>query len=91
VNYDSWKLQDPDRLTPVDGEEGDVGNDLRRFLMILDSAGVGYGTRTDYDPPGTAVQVEHPDEDGGGFWVTEWAFNAAGRLTEISHYRGEPG
>ena len=68
--------------------------ELQQFLAMLTRAGVGHGTRTDYNPPGTAVQVEtdHGGGDGGGtpgFWVTEFAFDAAGNLTEVESYEGE--
>jgi hypothetical protein len=66
--------------------------ELKAFLKMLERSGVGHGIRQDYNPPGTAVLVEHPDDDNEtGFWVTDWAFDDAGNLTDISHYRGEPG
>jgi hypothetical protein len=66
--------------------------ELRQFKEMLDRIGAGYGLRSDYNPPGESVQVEHPDEDNEtGFWVTEWTFDQSGSLTSMGHYRGEPG
>lgn len=54
--------------------------ELQLFLKMLDRAGIGHGLRYDYNPPGTAVQVEHEDDDNT---TTDWWFNEAGELEEI--------
>lgn len=64
------------------------------FIAMLNRVGVGYGKRTDYDPPGESVQVEHENEttDGKGGWmVTDWQFDAEGKLTGVTLYEGEKG
>jgi hypothetical protein len=94
MDYDSWKLDTPPRLEAAEPEpEGcDVPTQLQAFLAMLDGSGVGYGTRIDHNPPGTAVQVEHPDEDNDtGFWVTDWLFDGGGNFLEVIHCRGQPG
>jgi hypothetical protein len=54
--------------------------ELQAFLNMLDRAGVGYGTRNDHNPAGTAVQVEHEDREDT---VTDWWFDAAGKLLTV--------
>lgn len=67
-------------------------SELEMFTRMLDRTGIGYGTRLDHSPPGTSVQVEHPVDDADNeWWVSEWSFDEAGQLTEVSHYQGEPG
>lgn len=66
--------------------------DLRSFLAMLDRSSVGFGQRHDYNPEGTSVQVEHPVEGSDTeFWVTDWSFDAAGKLIDVGHYKGELG
>jgi len=66
--------------------------ELQAFLAMLERVWVAHGTRPDYDPPGTAVQVEHLEDAGDDeYWVTDWAFDADGRLVDVEHYRGGPG
>lgn len=65
--------------------------ELKVFLAMLERVGIGHGTRTDYNPPGTGVLIEHPDDDGDGWWQTEWQFNDKGELVDVCHYRGEVG
>jgi len=64
-------------------------NERRTFIAMLERAGIGHGTRRDYHPDGESVQVEHPDEEGDGFHVTDWMFDAAGKLVSVEHYEGE--
>lgn len=68
-------------------------SEQQAFLAMLTRAGIGHGTRVDYNPPGLAVQVEHEDDEGSkhGFRVTEWAFDAEGKLTEVVIHEGEIG
>lgn len=63
--------------------------ELRAFLAMLRRSNLGFGTRHDYNPAGTAVMVEHPHEKDSGFHVTEWAFDADGKLTGVELYEGE--
>jgi hypothetical protein len=65
--------------------------ELQQFIAMLDRAGIGHGMRIDYDPCGTAVQVEHAHDEGDGWTVTDWQFDADGRLVDISMYPGEEG
>lgn len=53
--------------------------ELQQFIAMLTHAGIGHGTREDYDPPGTGVQVEHPSDDEL-LVVTDWWFDKDGRL-----------
>lgn len=64
--------------------------ELQQFVAMLDGAGVGYGTREDYDPPGTAVQVETGESDED-FTITEFAFDGDGKLIEVTSCPGEVG
>jgi hypothetical protein len=64
--------------------------ELQQFKAMLSRAGIGHGIRYDY--PGESVQVEHPHEDSETeFTVTDWGFNEAGRLLNVSIYPGEAG
>ena len=65
-------------------------SELKALLAMLERAGIGHGTRHDYNPAGTAVQVE-TGESEANFTVTEFAFDAAGNLTEVVSYPGEAG
>jgi hypothetical protein len=53
-------------------------SELKAFLAMLERAGIGHGTRQDYNPEGTGVQVE--DYDGT---VTDWWFDADGKLVSV--------
>lgn len=53
--------------------------ELQQFLAMLTRAGIGHGTRVDDDPPGTAVQVDHEDDQGT---ITDWWFDRDGRLVQ---------
>ena len=67
-------------------------NELKTFIAMLDRAGVGYGTRQDYSPPGESVLVEHPVEGTeSDFWVSDWSFDEDGNLIDVAHYKGEVG
>lgn len=63
-------------------------SELRQFIAMLGRAGIGHGTRTDYDPPGTSVQVECGGSDAD-FMIAEFAFDTEGRLKEVACYPGE--
>ncbi len=66
--------------------------ELKNFLKMLGNSSIGHGYREDHNPEATAVQVEHDDEDDDSvFWVTEWMFDAAGKLSGVKHSRGEVG
>ncbi len=54
--------------------------ELQRFLAMLDRAGIGHGTRQDFNPDGTAVQVEHEDDEET---ITDWRFDADGNLVDV--------
>jgi hypothetical protein len=54
--------------------------ELKAFLAMLERAGVGHGTRADFNPAGTAVQVEHEDD---AETVTDWWFDDAGNLVSV--------
>lgn len=55
--------------------EGEKVTELKAFLAMLERAGIGHGTRIDYDPPGTAVQVEHSEQ-----LTIDWWFDQYGKL-----------
>lgn len=65
-------------------------SELQAFQKMLERAGVGHGLRFDYNPPGTAVMVES-GENEMEFMVTEFGFDADGRLKEVASYPGEVG
>ncbi len=60
-------------------------SELQAFLAMLERAGIGHGTRTDHNPAGTGVQVEHEDQPDS---VTDWRFNAAGELVSVHYCEG---
>ena len=64
-------------------------SDLKAFLAMLGRAGIGHGQRYDHNPEGTGVQVEHECEDDKGWFVSDWQFDADGKLVSVSHYPGE--
>lgn len=64
--------------------------ELQQFLAMLRRAGVGHSTRRDYTPDGTAVLVE-TGEGETELMVTEFAFDAAGRLVGVECYPGDAG
>jgi len=65
-------------------------SELRQFLSMLDRAGIGYGTRHDYNPDGTAVMVESGESEED-FQITEFGFNSDGQLETVICYQGEVG
>lgn len=54
--------------------------ELQTFLQMLTRVGVGHGTRPDYNPVGTSVQVEHDDHDET---ITDWQFDATGAFIGV--------
>lgn len=61
------------------------------FIDMLERAGVGHGRRQDYNPDGESVQVEHPHAGDHGFTVSDWQFDAEGKLLRVEPYEGEEG
>ncbi len=57
-------------------------SELQSFLAMLERAGLGHGTRRDFNPDGTAVQVEHEDTEGEV--TTDWRFDARGDLISVT-------
>ena len=55
-------------------------NEKQAFLAMLERAGIGHGIRHDYNPPGTAVQVEHEDAN---LTTTDWLFDVDGKLVGV--------
>ena len=55
--------------------------ELQTFLAMLNRAGIGYGMRDDFNPPGTGVMVHHGDDDRR---ITEWWFDEAGELKDAT-------
>ena len=53
-------------------------SELQAFLAMLTRANIGHGTRQDFNPPGTGVQVEC--EFGK---ETDWRFDESGKLIEV--------
>lgn len=51
--------------------------ELQQLLKMLERAGIGHGTRQDFNPPGTGVQIEVEDE------IMDWWFDKDGKLIEI--------
>jgi hypothetical protein len=64
--------------------------ELQQFLAMLDRAGVGYGRRTDHNPTGGSVLVE-TGENETEFMVTEFGFDADGKLKAVVCYPGDVG
>lgn len=64
--------------------------ECQQFIAMLTRAGIGHGLRHDFDPNGTAVQVEIEDEEGtrSGFRIAEFGFDSEGNLREIVTYPG---
>ncbi len=67
--------------------------ELQQLLAMLTRAGIGHGTRTDWNPPGTAVQVETEalGDDIPDQTVTEFAFDELGVLQTVCVYIQEEG
>jgi hypothetical protein len=64
--------------------------ELQQFKAMLGRAGVGHGTRHDYNPPGEAVQVECDDSDDSRQWtVCEFVFGEDGKLQTAICYEGQ--
>lgn len=55
--------------------------DYQQFQAMLARAGIGHGSRIDYNPPGTAVQVEA--ESGGPPMSVDFWFDEAGTLKSV--------
>ncbi len=55
-----------------------MATELQQFIAMLVRAEIGHGTRIDYHPAGTGVQVEHDDGT-----ITDWFFDDQGLLTEV--------
>lgn len=53
-------------------------NELQAFMAMLARAGIGHGSRIDYNPPGTSVLVEHDGET-----VVDWHFDSGGKLVSV--------
>lgn len=53
--------------------------ELQQFIAMLERAGIGHGTRDDFNPAGTGVQVEHEDDEES---VAEYWFDDAGLLKQ---------
>jgi hypothetical protein len=64
--------------------------ELQQLRAMLCRTGIGHGERFDYNPPGTAVQIE-TGEDEQQFVVVEFGFDAEGRLATVTTYPGEAG
>ena len=64
-------------------------SEFQQFKAMLERSGIGHGLRTDYNPPGTAVQVETDIDDQDGFMVAEFWFDGDGALKEVTCYPGE--
>lgn len=54
--------------------------ELQLFLAMLTRAGIGHGKRHDFNPPRTAVQVEHGVEVCE---ETDWLFDESGMLKDV--------
>jgi hypothetical protein len=68
-------------------------SELQQLLAMLSRAGIGHGRRTDWSPPGESgesVQVE-TGENETEFMVTEFGFDADGKLVTVVCYPGETG
>lgn len=52
-----------------------------QFVQMLNHSGIGYGIRYDYNPSGTAVRVEHEEDELG---VSEWWFDDEGNLSSAT-------
>lgn len=63
-------------------------SEFQRLKAMLERAQIGHGLRYDHNPPGETVQVESERNDGG-FYITEFAFDADGNLKEVVCYPGE--
>ena len=66
--------------------------ELQAFVAMLVRAGIGHGTRTDHNPRGTAVIVEaecQADFVVADFMVTEFSFDADGKLKAVECYPGD--
>lgn len=78
---------------PHEESEMDAGpTEHQQLIAMLTRVGVGYGTRHDHNPEGVAVQVECDDSDDARQWtVTEFVFDADGRLKTVVCYEPEDG
>lgn len=61
-----------------------------QLKAMLDRANIGYGLRHDYNPPGESVQVENDIEDSEEM-ITEFVFDASGKLVSVHSYHSERG
>ena len=81
-----WRLVEADK----ERKSSHARSELQQLVATLDRAGVGYGRRHDHNPPGEAVQIESGESERD-FYVTEFAFDADGRLTGVTCSPGETG
>lgn len=66
--------------------------ELQQFTAMLSRAGIGHGLRDDFNPPGTAVQVECDDSSDNREWtVTEFWFDDNGVLQTVEIAEGQEG
>lgn len=71
---------------------GAAMTEKQAFVAMLTRAGIGHGLRTDYNPPGESVQVEHEDDEAKhGFTITDWSFDVDGKLIDVCVCEGELG
>jgi len=56
-------------------------SEVERFVAMIERAEIEHVTRSDHDPPGIRVIVDHQDEMDT---LTEWHFDSFGRLTAVS-------
>ncbi len=54
-------------------------SELEMFIAMLSRVGIGHGTRDDFNPNGTAVQVEH-DMGNDEYVITDWQFDSTGKF-----------
>lgn len=62
--------------------------ELQHFISMLGHSGIGYGTRHDHNPEGTAVLVEHENDEPRN---SEWWFDADGSLVTAHVYTPDNG
>lgn len=66
--------------------------ELQQLMAMLDRAGIGHGLRHDFNPPGTAVQIESEDSCAHRDWTsTEFWFDDNGVLQTVTSAEGQEG